>query len=181
MRFWFKRKDKNASPATTLTREPEDKVILHGHDLDKWNYLGYTHCHYMDENGKIIGEYPIFLFAHKNNDKRRSYCIPNDAAGYVEKNHRYVIKTVKPWAAGEGKVYGIISGKTNKPSDYLKEYMLEHYNAEWNTDTNWWGTSDKAKHNSAQNKQKREQKAKEDKPEVKVDNNVVTVEFGKQA
>lgn len=173
---WFSKKKES-----TVVIEPTNKVILHGHDLDKWNYLGYTSCKYVDENGKTTGEYPIFLFVDKNNDKRRSYSIPSDLTGYVEKTHGFVIKLVKPWAAGEGSIYQPIQGQNNKPSDYLKEYMLEQFNCEWDTATNWWGTSDKAKYNSAQDKQKRERKAKEDKPDIKVDNNVVTVEFGKQA
>ena len=155
--------------------EPEDRVLLHNHDLAKWNYLGYTRCSYVNENGETTGEYPIFLFASKNDMKRRSYYIISE---YVEKNHAYVNKTVKPWASGEGEIYHIINGKENKPSDFLKEYMLDAYSVEWDTDTNWWGSSDKAKYTSANNKQKRERKAK---PKTETENNVVTVEFGKQA
>ena len=155
--------------------DPQDKVILHGHDLDKWNYLGYTRCTYVDEDGKITGEYPIFLFASKKDMKRRSYHINSE---YAEKNHGYVIKEVKPWAAGEGDIYYLISGKGNKPSDFLKEYMLEHYSCEWDTTKNWWGSSDNAKYTAANTKQKREQKPK---TENKTEGNVVTVEFGKQA
>ena len=155
--------------------DPDDEVVmLHGHDLSKWNYLGYTRCSYVDENGKTTGEYPIFLFVSKKDMKRRSYYV---ASEYVEKNHAYMNKTVKPWAAGEGEVYHIISGKENKPSDFLKEYMLDTFGVEWDTDTHWWDTNDKAKYTSANNKQKRERKKKE----TVTEDNVVTVEFGKQA
>lgn len=177
MRIWFKRKDKNDSPVTTLTREPEDKVILHGHDLDKWNYLGFTRCTYVDENGNTTSEYPIFLFVSKNDMKRRSYHITSE---HVEKNHPYMNKNVKPWAVGEGEIYHLINGAGNYPSDYLKEYMLDRFGAEWDTETNWWGTTDKAKYNSAQNKQKRERKEKP-KAETKPETNIVTVDFGKQS
>lgn len=159
----------NAGPA-----EPDDKVMLHGHDLSKWNYLGYTRCTYVDENGKITSEYPIFLFASKNDMKRRSCHITSE---YAEKNHPYMNKCVKPWATGEGEIYQLISGDGNSPSDFLKQHMLDTFGAEWNTSTRWWGTNDKAKYNSAQNKQNRERKKKE----TVTEDNVVTVEFGKQA
>ena len=155
--------------------DPDDEVVmLHGHNLAKWNYLGYTRCTYVDEAGKITSEYPIFLFASKKDMNRRSFYV---ASEYAEKNHPYMNKTVKPWAAGEGDVYHIIAGEGNKPSDFLKQYMLDTFGAEWNTDTNWWGTNDKAKYTAAKNKQKREQKTKEAEPKT----NVVTVDFGKQA
>lgn len=173
----FKRKMIQQTTEAVVNKlpDPDDEaVMLHGHDLSKWNYLGYTRCTYVDEDGKITGEYPIFLFASKKDMKRRSYHINSE---YAEKNHSYVIKEVKPWAAGEGDIYYLISGEGNKPSDFLKEYMLEHFSCEWDTTKKWWGTNDKAKYNSANNKQKREQKKKE----TVTDNNVVTIEFGKQA
>ncbi len=179
MRIWFKRnKNSKDIPATVLLKEVDDPVILHEHDLAKWNYLGYTRCCYIDENGNIQSEYPIFLFASKDDEKRRSYYIDSE---YVEKNHQYVNKSVKPWAVGEGEIYHLIKGEGNYPSDYLKEYMLDRFSAEWDAETNWWGTSDKAKYNSAQTKQKRERKPKEVKTETNPESNVVTVEFGKQA
>ena len=172
----FKRKmvEQTAVSVVNKLPDPDDEVVmLHGHNLAKWNYLGYTRCTYIDENGKTTGEYPIFLFASKKDMKRRSYHITSE---YVATNHSYVNKTVKPWSVGEGEIYQLISGEGNKPSDFLKEYMLDHYGAEWDTSTHWWGTSDKAKYNSAQNKQKRERKK-----ETVTEDNVVTVEFGKQA
>lgn len=157
----------------------EEKVLLHGHDLSKWNYLGYTHCSYADEDGNTTSEYPIFLFADKKNDKRRSYYISGDISGYVDKNHKYVNKYIKTWASGEGEIYQRIQGENNYPSEYLKQYMLEHYKSEWDSTTNWWGTSDKAKYTAAQNRQKKDRKSKEDPSER--ESNVVSVNFGKQA
>lgn len=169
---WFKRNKKSNSTEVDV----DDKVILHRHDLSKWNYLGYTNCRYVDEDGKTLVSYPIFLFSSKTNNKRRSFYCSSGA-----NTHNFIEKYIKPWAAGEKDIYTHIQGKDNYPSDYLKEYMLEHYNSEWDTQTNWWGTSDKAKYNSAQNKQKQDRKNKEDKPQVKVEDNVVSVEFGKQS
>ena len=173
----FKRKmiRQTAEAVVNKLPDPDNEVVmLHGHDLAKWNYLGYTRCSYVDENGKTTSEYPIFLFVSKTDIKKRSYHITNE---YAEKNHIFMNRNVKPWAAGEGEVYQLISGDGNSPSDFLKQHMLDTYSSEWDTSTKWWGTSDKAKYNSAQNKQKREQKKKE----TITEDNVVTVEFGKQA
>ena len=172
---WLKRKSKTKKGQALL--EPTEKVVLHEHDLAKWNYLGYREIHFVDENKVVTGRYPIFLFADKDNDKRRSYFISATNPVYVETNHSYVCKSLKPWAAGEGEIYHLIQGESGAPSDYLKDYMFEHYNAEWDKATHWWGSSDSAKYTTAQNKQKRERKTKEAKPE----SNVVVVEFGKQA
>lgn len=175
MRIWFSRKkDSTDIPTSVPLKEVDDPVILHNHDLAKWNYLGYTRCTYVDDSGNLLSEHPIFLFVDKNNDKRRSYFIASET---VEKNHPYINKNIKPWAIGEGEIYHLINGEENRPSDYLKEYMLERFSVEWDTATNWWGSSDNAKYTAANNKQKREQKKKE----TVTEDNVVTVEFGKQA
>jgi hypothetical protein len=171
---WLKRKS-----IEEALHEPTDKVILHEHDLSKWNYLGYREIRFVDDNKVVTERYPIFLFADKENDKRRSYYISGNNTTYVETYHSYVAMTLKPWAAGEGPIYILISGDNACPSDYLKEYMLERFSAEWDTATNWWGSSDDAKYTSASNKQKRERKPKEVK--AVPESNVVTVEFGKQA
>lgn len=151
--------------------------MLHNHDLAKWNYLGFTRCSYVDDDGRITGEYPIFMFVSKNDEKRRSYYISGDASGHVNNNHGFVNKYIKPWAAGEGEIYHRVSGEHSLPSDYLKAYMLDKFSAVWDDATHWWVTNDKAKYTAASNKQKREAKKKESVTE----NNVVTVDFGKQA
>ncbi len=173
----FKRKMIQQTTEAVVNKlpDPDDEVVmLHGHNLAKWNYLGYTRCAYVDENGKTTSEYPIFLFASKKDMKKRSYYI---ASEHVEKTHPYMNKNVKPWAAGEGDIYYLIGGEGNSPSDFLKEYMLEQFKSEWDRETKWWGSSDIAKYNTAADKQKRERKKKESIPET----NVVTVDFGKQA
>ena len=155
-----------------------EKAMLHGYDLSIWNYLGYTVCSYVDSRGNTISEYPIFLFADKKNNKRRSYYIQGDSTKTVDASHVYVNKNIKPWKAGEGEIFTYISGKGNYPSDYLKQYMLEHYKVEWDSSTNWWGTSDKAKYTAAQNKQKKEHNTTE--APTKSESNVVSVNFGKK-
>lgn len=179
----FKRKmiRKTTEAVVNKLPDPEEPVILHGHDLNKWNYLGYTRCQYVNENGKITSEYPIFLFVSKNDMKRRSYYMNSE---YAEKNHTFVSKFVKPWAAGEGEIYQLICNEGNMPGDFLKEYMLEHFSSEWDTETNWWGSSDNAKYTAANNKQKRERDNKTPPNQDsggKKDPVVIQVDFGKQA
>jgi hypothetical protein len=180
MKFWFSRKKKsdNDSVMTELVM-PDDKVMLHGHDMAKWNYLGYTYCYYSDTDGSVTSDCTVFLFVDKNDDKRRSYSIPTPGGDYFDKNHQFILTSIKPWAAGEGEIWHMIKGKKNKPSDYLKEVILDKFGSEWDSATNWWGSSDDAKYTSASNKQKRERKPKEVK--AVPESNVVTVEFGKQA
>lgn len=153
--------------------DPNAPVILHGHDLSKWHYLGNSMCSYTNDKKEKIVTYPIFLFVSKTDEKRRSFYCADGA-----KTHRFVEMYIKPWAAGEGEVYVRIQGEDNYPSDYLKAYMLDKFGAEWDSETNWWGSSDNAKYTSANNKQKRERKPK---TETTPESNVVTVEFGKQA
>lgn len=171
----FKRKSTEA----VAMSEPTDKVMLHQHDLSEWNYLGYTHCYYSDTDGSVTSECTIFLFVDKNNEKRRSYSIPTPGGDFFEKNHKFVLLSIKPWVAGEGEIWHMIKGKKNQPSDYLKGYILEKFSSEWDSETNWWGSSDSAKYTTANNLQKRERKSKEAK--AIPNSNVVAVEFGKQA
>ena len=174
MKFWFNRpKNPDAAPAVA-----DDRVMLHGHDMAKWHYLGYTACSYTDTDGTVASECTVFLFVDKNDDRRRSYSIPTPGGDYFDKNHQYVLKSIKPWAAGEGEIWQLINGKNNKPSDYLKEFILENYGSEWDSETNWWGSSDAAKYSSASNKQ---QKRKPKATVSVLESNVVAVEFGKQA
>jgi hypothetical protein len=177
MKIWFSH-NKKSDNAPAIS---DDRVMLHGHDLDRWNYLGYTYCYYSDTDGNVSSECTIFLFVDKNNEKRRSYSIPTPGGDYFDKNHKFVLLSIKPWVAGEGEIWHMIKGKKNQPSDYLKEYILEHFSSEWDSTTNWWSSSDSAKYTTASNKQKRERKTKDIKTEIKPNSNVVTVEFGKQA
>ena len=149
------------------------RVMLHNHDLDKWNYLGFITARYVNGD-KVLSSHPIFLFVDKNNDKKRSYYVDS-----LAKTHPLVKTYVDPWAAGEDAVYCLISGATSRPSDYLKVYMRENFMSVWDTDAHWWRTSDTAKFTAASIAQKRDGKPKEVKTEPGT--NIVPVKFGKQA
>lgn len=120
------------------------KVMLHGHDLSKWHYLGYTCCKWTGDNKKIVDKNLVFLFCDKRNEKIRSYHIDNDTRGYCEKYHTFISSHIKPWAAGEGELWHMISSdEYNKVSDYLKGYMFERFHHEWDNESKWWKRSTK--------------------------------------
>lgn len=151
-------------------KEKVDKVILHGHDLSKWNYLGYNTASFNDGNGKDTAVCPVFFFASKTNDKKRSVYLLEDNAAYFRKYHTWVNTKLYPWQAGEGEIWDLISGKRSDPSDYLKDLMKEDHSCVWNSKKGWWDTNDNVQYDLAVEKQKDEK--------VKVEDNVVHVPFG---
>jgi hypothetical protein len=177
MKFWFTKRNKESAP---VSEKSTDKVILHNHDLSKWNYLGYNLCRFIDSNGDTARECTMFLFVDKNNNKRRSYFLAGPDSRYMETHHSYIYETLKPWAAGEGSFYGLIHGENAVPSDFLREYVLEHFSSEWSNKTNWWVSTETAKYKSAKNKQEKTATVEDQKPELVSDGNVVSVKFRKE-
>jgi hypothetical protein len=178
MKFWFTQK-RNKEPAP-VSEKSRDKVILHDHDLSKWNYLGYSVCRFVDSNGDTTRECTMFMFVDKNNKKRRSYYLAGPHSRFMETHHPFIYDTLKPWAAGEGSFYGLIYGKSAVPSDFLCEYILEHFSSEWSNKTNWWVSTETAKYKSAKNKQEKTATVEDQKPELVSDGNVVSVKFRKE-
>jgi hypothetical protein len=174
MQFWFTQKPNS--------EQTPDKVILllHNHDLSKWNYLGFNKCRFLDSNGNTARECTMFLFVDKNNNKRRSYFLAGPDSSYMETHHPYIYETLKPWAAGEGTVEGLICGKNAHPSDFLREYILEHYSSEWCNKTKWWVSTEDAKYKAAKNKQEKTVVVEDPKPKLVSDGNVVSVKFRKE-
>ncbi len=167
---WFKK----SPPRPAVQRN-----ILHGHDLNKWNYLGYMKCEYIDEHGNTTRENPVFLFAHKEDESKRSYKITGALAEDTEKYHGYVTTTLMPWKSGEGSVYALVAGESAKPSDYLKGYMLEKFGCVWSDETNWWQSTSEAKHRQATIKQRssKQRSSRKKKTETTADDNVIKVDF----
>ncbi len=164
--YAIKRKPKNqaAEPEPEVKQESD---MLHGHDLNKWHYLGYVELK-LDST-----EYPTFLFANKNDLNKRSYKITNDTHGYCRKNHSYVTKYLDTWTKGEYELYTLVRCS---PSRWLKEYMLATYKCEWDSKTNWWKSTDSAKYTAAQKKQTKTPP----KEDAQKDPVVIQVEFGKK-
>lgn len=170
---WFK----PWSVQTGETNATTERNVLHGHDLAKWNYLGYSTCSYIGSTGETYRENPIFFFVAKDNEKKRSYKLVGPSAEDTEKNHSFVNLSVKPWKSGEGSIYGLISGEAARPSEYLKGYMLEKFGCQWSTETHWWATSSSAKYEQATSKQTTTKKTSVKKKATEKDNNVIKVDF----
>ena len=178
MKFWFTQK-RNKEPAPA-SENPTDKVILHNHDLSKWNYLGYSVCKFVGSNGDTTSQCTMFMFVDKNNTKRRSYFLAGPRSRFMETHHSYINNDLKPWAAGEGSFYGLLHGKNAVPSDFLREYILEHFSSEWCDETKWWVSTETAKYKSAKSKQEKTSPVEDQKPELVSDGNVVSVKFRKE-
>lgn len=176
--FWLFTKNKKRKLDTPEVYT-SDKVVLHGHDLSKWNYLGVTECSYVGENGKITSSYPIFFFVDKKNEKKRSFYVATDLE-YVKNNHTYITKYVKPWAAGESEIWRLIANKRSEPSDYLREYMADKFGTVWDVSTHRWVPSNDAKYTAAKKKQTSTKKPPNQGSGGKKDPVVVQVDFRKK-
>lgn len=161
--FWFKKKQK----------PQDDRVILHGHDLAKWHYLGYSSCRFLNDRGETSAEFPYFLFVRKEDFTHRSSFIPDEKVAV--RSHPFFNKQVKPWVAGEKPIFYLIRGRGSVPSDFLSEYMLETYGKKWDSKLAEWYSTHDAKFKQAYIKQKT-------KPTVNTlpETNIVTVDFGKE-
>lgn len=149
---------------------PTKPDMLHGHDLNKWIYLGFVELSLNED------KYPVFLFADRQDHSRRSYTITGANPDWCRKYHSYVTKYLEPWTKGEFNVYTLCKD----PSRWLQEYMLEHYSCEWDAKTVWWKSSDASKYKSAQTKQNKDKSPPNQGSGAQKDPVVIQVEFGKK-
>lgn len=163
---WFKSK-KKSKPS-----EVKSGPLLHGHDLDKWTYLGYTDLKLDD----VV--HPAFMFCSKDDLKKRSYTIKGFNADLVKKYHTYVHKYLDPWSHGENEIYHYV----NHPSNHLKQWMYDYFGSVWDKETEWWKTTEQGKHHQAKVRQDR--KKKDTPPNqgsgAQKDPIVIQVDFGKK-
>ena len=100
------------------------KDMFAGHDLNKWNYLGYSHISftYTDANGRK-DEGVIFFFEHIKTLKR-SYYLKADyeyLRDKFQKTHPYVYLHANRWKIGEL----LHSYLIQFPSAYCQEHYSE--------------------------------------------------------
>lgn len=91
---------------------------LHGVDLSKWTYLGYTTMIFEKENK----EGWVFFFAEKDNEEEGSRCW--SVIGPTDLNfefHPFIQLGVKLWVIGEYDLYQFI----HVPSKWMYEYMAD--------------------------------------------------------
>lgn len=139
--------------------------VLHGHDLDVWDYLGWTEIRFDGVPNSI------HFFWKKGKEDVRSYVLtgrPSSVLKAIKELHRYVSDTCELWRIRENEIYIPI----RNPSNFLKEYMMDHFSGVWSTERNWWvSASDQDKYDhSVRSHQKKH-------PDIYTDDNIVTVDF----
>lgn len=162
---WLFTRKRKTTPVVNTTR-PD---MLHGHDLNKWHYLGFVELT-LNET-----EYPTFLFVNKDNYSKRSYTIGGSNPERCRKYHSYVSKHLEPWSKGEYELYTLC----NSPSRWLQEFMLDKFTCEWDKETQWWKSTNAAKYKSAQNKQTKKTPPNKGSGGQK-DPVIIKVDFGKK-
>lgn len=163
----------NKKPPKTDIAPPREANTLFGYDLDKWHFLGTKDLKWNDT--AVIT--PVFFFVSKDDPhlEKRGIYVAGPHAKTVYDRHSWFLKYILPWSIGEGYIWTYI----DKPSDFLKDYMLSEYQHEWSIEKNWWATSEQVQYDSAKAKQTREKKTKNKTSVIKEDSNIITVEFGK--
>lgn len=134
--MWFRKKN----------QEENTEVKLLGVSLSKYNYLGYTQFAFT--NTKLTWECHFFI--SKNENKRLIRITGNNGTDQYE-HHSYYNTHCLLWKAGERDWYQLV---TDYHSNYLKNRMLEEFGVVWCEETKWWVSSDQAKYDLAQAKQK---------------------------
>lgn len=109
---------------------------LHGVNLEKWHYLGYSEITYSFNDTKETINAHVHLFALKDDLSRRHYELVADNNYYFQKflKHTWITVFAELWKAGEEELYQPV----HSPSRWLKDYMLEQHQHIWDTKKKWW-------------------------------------------
>ena len=97
------------------------KEKLFDHDIDTWNYLGYTNIMFT-VNDKPKDTAIIHFFVH-NNGLDRSWTLVSDDDYKFIKAHPYCTLSLPLWKARETNLERFIE----YPSNFLHAYMLKNY------------------------------------------------------
>jgi hypothetical protein len=144
------------------------KNLLHGVDIDLWDYLGSTEIKF----DKI--PFIVYYFWKKGDDDVRQYVVggsDKSSIAFVKGNHRYIYHTCELWRIAETEIYVPI----REPSKWLNEYMFNQHGHKWDKEKNWWVLAtdqDRYEHSVAQHQKKH--------PEIYTADNIVTVNFKKE-
>jgi len=104
------------------------KNVFHGHDLNKWNYLGSSEIKFTDD-GIITRQSYIYYFVHNETDKRSYHC-----SNKYMKMHQFISHYSELWKIGETSLFEII---LDKPSKYCIKlaadtgYKFDYNNTCW--------------------------------------------------
>lgn len=119
--MWFQKPKKTETPQN----------LLHGVDMDVWDYLGSTEIRF----DKV--PFIIYFFWKKGDDDVRQYVVgPSDDSriAFVKSNHRYIYHTCELWRIAETEIYVPI----REPSKWLNEYMFNQHGHTWDKEKKWW-------------------------------------------
>lgn len=162
---WLFRKKEKA-------RIEPDVDLFYGHNLEEWNYVGYTTIYYSYDDGKSKVTADIFFFCDKEDINVRSYYVNEKRRIYDSFFDHPWLKNAELWSVCEREIYDL---KFDEPSKWMRDYMLKEYKSAWNKETQWWDITDKSKYEAAKKQQEEKPKIKDDDPT----DNVVPVDFTK--
>lgn len=151
---------------------------LHGFNLNKWEYLGYTEISINYTDVKYKETVTAFFFMDKEDHNRRKYILKGEGSDKKKfKDHPWVERVAELWVAGEKDWYAPI---TDNPSKYTRARILREYASVWSDEKNWWVSNNASKYASAKANQDEQEESAEDNI-VEVQGNVLTVDFGKSS
>jgi hypothetical protein len=139
--------------------------LLHGYDLEVWEYLGWTEIKFDGVPNSI------HFFWKRGNGDERSYTLtgrPEFVLKEIAKLHRYVSDHCELWRIREDDIYMPI----RTPSKFLKEWVFDNHGYVWSTEKKWWvlaSDQDRYEHSVSKHQKKH--------PEIYTENNIVTVNF----
>lgn len=145
-----------------------EKNLLHGHDLNVWNYLGWTEIKY-DGVPNLV-----YFFSQKGDDNMRSYALsgrPESILKEIAKLHQFVVNHCELWRICEHDIFVPI----RNPSKFLKEWVFDNHGCVWSKEEKWWVLAtdqDKYEHSVSQHQKKH--------PEIYTSDNIVKVNFKKE-
>lgn len=143
------------------------------HDLNKWNYLGYSEISYSNPGeSKPWAQVNVHFFQNKNDHNIRSWSLGIPSSKYVDfKNHTF-LEFAEQWRIGEEAFYKPIA----HPSKYLKDQMWDIFKYVWSDKETWWVRNDQTKYEQAV----KENNSKKELPSKTETDNIVKIEFGKK-
>lgn len=99
-------------------------------NIDENHYLGCTRISINDLHAYV------YFFCDKSDLLKRFYVVKSSSTHYKNEFECHLwLKQAELWKIGE---YDIYQPVITEPSVFLSEYMLEHFQVTWDTDTRWW-------------------------------------------
>lgn len=128
---------------------------LHGVDLEKWTYLGYTKI--KQKHPTKISSY-IFYFSERANEEhgKRMYVHVGKNSKDM-KDHVFLLINSELWKIGE---YEFAATVETEPSNWLIEWMQEVNGITWVWDEGWVAYEEEDKYEQAVEEQKMKPKDK---------------------